>query len=101
MPGFAGRSVPVKRALESGSCGGSAWRPAGRPLTGLGPQVSGGLVDVPGLRRNDADRVGIAEIGFWPFSRWVVGEGSFIAIWLFIEGLFVLCFRCRGRNAPS
>ena len=50
LPGLAGLPVPVKRALKSGSCGGGAWRPAGWWLTGLGPQDSGGLVDVPGLR---------------------------------------------------
>ena len=48
--GVGGFAVPVKRALKSGSCGGGAWRPAGWWLTDLGPQASGGLVDVPGLR---------------------------------------------------
>ena len=48
-----------------------------------------------------AHRVGVAEIGFWPFWRWVVGEGYFIAIWLLIERLFELYIRCRGRSAPS
>ena len=84
LPGLAGLPVPVKRALKSGSCGGGAWRPAGWWLTGLGPLACGGLVDVSGLRGNDAHRVGLAENGFWPFWRWVVGEGYFIAVWLFM-----------------
>ncbi len=88
--GFGGQPVPVKRALESGSCGGGAWRLAGWRLTGLSPQASGGLADVRGPRENDVHRVGVAEIGFWPFWRWVVGEGYFILLWLFIEGLFGL-----------
>jgi len=55
--GVGGVAVPVNRAWESGSCGGGAWQLAGWWLTGLGPQASGGLFDVLGLRGNDVHRV--------------------------------------------
>ena len=79
-----GFAVPVKRALESGSYGGGARWPAGWWSTGLGPLACGGVVGVCGPRKKEADREGFVEIGFWPFSWWVVGEGYFILSWLFM-----------------
>ncbi len=99
--GFGGVAVPVERDLKSGSCGGGAWRAAGRRLTGLGPVACGGVVDNWAPREKAADREGFAENRFWPFLWWVSGEGYFIVVWLFIECLFGLCLRCRGRSAPS